>query len=541
MREVAYNTLVQRRRQELHLDTARAIAALYPADEYVEMIAYHYSRTDVHDEAAEWLERAGDRAAATYANETAIANYKEARRRLELTRVEPTIFARLDEKLGGVLVTVGQNDEALKLLERAVEAYRDARELEAAGRATARLGVAHGRHGTGAEGIVRVQPMIELLSWSGPSPALAALHIALARLFQEKGRYQEMVTAAERASEIARVIGDDRLLGEAEERRGTAFSYLGRPEEARQALEGAIPLLEAAGDLASLYRAIGNLGEAHRLQGDLATARLFQERCLEVCERAGDPSQIAFTLVNLGEILIPLGGWAEAQTYLERAQDVLNSMGSATYVAAYPPAMLGRLFLATGEWEQAAQHLEGALSIARRTEDRQAIEAVEACLGELDVLERRPKAALDRIGPLAAEPDAWLGLLLPVLARAYRALEELDRALEVAQGAVQQIRVQGEGLLLIDALLVQGMVLIDLRRWEEANGSLDEALSLARRISYPLAEARILVELGRMHRERCEAAAAQGACEEALAIFRRLGAKKDVEDAEQMLAELAAV
>jgi len=69
---------------------------------------------------------------------------------------------------------------------------------------------------------------------------------------QSKGRYQEMLEAAERASEIARAIGVDRLLGEAEERRGTALIFLGQPDEARQALEGAIPLLEAAGDLASL-------------------------------------------------------------------------------------------------------------------------------------------------------------------------------------------------------------------------------------------------------------------------------------------------
>jgi len=67
LREVAYNTLVQRRRKDLHLQTARAIALLYPSDEYVEVIAYHYARTDEDREAAEWLERAGDRAAGVYA------------------------------------------------------------------------------------------------------------------------------------------------------------------------------------------------------------------------------------------------------------------------------------------------------------------------------------------------------------------------------------------------------------------------------------------------------------------------------------------
>jgi len=80
------------------------------------MIAYHYSRTEEHGEAAEWLEKAGDRAANIYANETAIDNYQEARRRLDLSGVDQQTLARLDEKLGGVLATVARYDGALEVL-----------------------------------------------------------------------------------------------------------------------------------------------------------------------------------------------------------------------------------------------------------------------------------------------------------------------------------------------------------------------------------------------------------------------------------------
>ncbi|HZT97512.1 MAG TPA: adenylate/guanylate cyclase domain-containing protein, partial [Chloroflexota bacterium] len=59
MRDAAYNTLMHRRRQLLHLQTAEALVSLYPTEEYAEMIAYHYSRAGA-PEAVEWLERAGD-------------------------------------------------------------------------------------------------------------------------------------------------------------------------------------------------------------------------------------------------------------------------------------------------------------------------------------------------------------------------------------------------------------------------------------------------------------------------------------------------
>src|SRR5207245_11340733 len=118
-------------------------------------------------------------------------------------------------------------------------------------RATAGLGRAHRYRGTPEEGIALVEPMIDLLGGSGPSSALASLQIALSHLYLLVGRYREMLAAAERGGEIARAVGDARLLGEAETRRGVAHGVLGQPAEAHQVLEGALPLVAAGGDLGS--------------------------------------------------------------------------------------------------------------------------------------------------------------------------------------------------------------------------------------------------------------------------------------------------
>ena len=104
MREAAYNMLVRKRRKELHFQTARAIAALYPSDEYVEMIAYHYSKTDADAEAAGWIERAGDRAAAMYSNDSSVTHYEEALRRLVADEDSRAARARVfgEARLGAV-------------------------------------------------------------------------------------------------------------------------------------------------------------------------------------------------------------------------------------------------------------------------------------------------------------------------------------------------------------------------------------------------------------------------------------------------------
>jgi adenylate cyclase len=539
MQEVAYNTLVQKRRQELHLTTARAIAQLYPSDEYVEMIAYHYARTDEHREAADWLERAGERAAAIYASGSAIANFDESRRRLLLVGDDVIGLARLDEKLGSALSTAGRYDQALEPLERAVEVYREARDLEAAGRATALLGQAHNLRGTPAEGLARIEPMLELLAPYGPSPALASLQFTLALLFFRTGRYEELLEAAQRGAEIARAIGNERLLASSEERRGTAFNLLGQNERAKPVFEAVIPLLERVGELDRLQSALTNLGEAHRLDGDLEAARQYNERSLRVAERVGDPSIVAFSLMNLGEIKLFLGEWDDAAEDLQRAEEVLGSVASASASAAYAPVTLGRLLLWRGEWEEAGRQLERALSLAGKMGDRQALELVHLALAELEVLRGEPELAVLRLEPLTDRKGGHLTLIQTILTWAQLERGEVDRAEGLAEKAVRRGREQHEQLVLADALRVQGMVLTRLGRHDEAKQVLEEGLALARTMRYPYAEARTLFQLGMMHLQRHESPQARSRLQDALVIFKRLGAKKDTEQTEETLADRA--
>jgi predicted ATPase/class 3 adenylate cyclase len=517
MRDVAYHTLVQRRRQELHQQTARAIAALYPSDEYAEMIAYHYSKTDA-PEAAEWLERAGDRAAAVYANDEAIGHYTEALRRLERRQVDNRTLARLEEKLGSVLYTAGLYDQALEHLGRAAETARTERDLDMAGRVTAVSGMAHRYRGTPEAGIELVSPMIDLLAWSGPSKALAALHLALANLTFLLGRYREQQSAAERAAEIARAIGNDRLLAEAEERRGLAVALLGSPEEGLRIIAGALPLIEAGGDLVTLGRAALNAGEAAKTAGDMRAAREYTERAIDVAEHVGNPDQTTFCLANLGDILLVLGDWTAADGVLERALTLARE--NPVFGVFNALQIAGKRAVYSGNWDEASRLLADGLDAAKANRDRFGMEFVETCLAEFDLMRGHPNEAVARLQPLVEEEDASLGLLLPIFAWALAEAGKLQEAEATAARALQRTRGQ-EPLYLAEALHAQGIVLLRLARKAEAAEALEEGLEVARSLPYPYAEARMLELLGR--------------ADEALAIFRRLGAAKDIERLERAI------
>jgi ATP/maltotriose-dependent transcriptional regulator MalT len=109
---------------------------------------------------------------------------------------------------------------------------------------------------------------------------------------------------------------------------------------------------------------------------------------------------------------------------------------------------------------------------------------------------------------------------------------------ELVGQTVRRARVEGYGFALVEAQRVQAMVAIRQGRWEEAERALEEGLTLARSMPYPYGEARLLHVYGQMHVAEGEPGPARERLKAALAIFQRLGARKDAERAEGTLTAL---
>ncbi len=442
----------------------------------------------------------------------------------------------MQEKLGAVLFTAGRYDEALEILPRAVEAYRTQRDLEAAGRVTARMGMAHRYRGTPEEGMALVQPMVEILTPHGPAPALASLHLALANLTFFTGRSQEMQEAAERAGQIARAIGDDRLLGEAEERRATALSELGHPDQALPIYQQAIPSIERGGDLLVLWRTLNNASSDCSWLARMPDAMRYMERALTIAERIGNLDNIAFVLGGLGDLLTTLGQWKEAREHLERAVALLGE--ERTPNAGNPLFTLGVLAMYEGKWDEAATLLNEALAVSQQTGNRHAVAERKSVVAELDILTGRPAEAVHRLEDGVVTEDASPSYQA-VLARALLETGAVERASQVVMYALHRMRADESPSEGFEVLLAHGMVLTRQGLIQEAASAFNEALGNARTSSAPYAEAGILFQLGLLEQQRGDPDEARTRLDDALVIFRRLGALKDIEQVEETLHGLA--
>jgi tetratricopeptide (TPR) repeat protein len=120
--DVAYNSLLLKRRKEIHERIGRAIEEIYAErlEEFYEMLAYHYSKSDDSEKAYQYLKLSGEKATRNYSTWEAFRFCKAA---MEALKKKPENEENLKERIEilrlilGPIRTLGYPEDSLQLLE----------------------------------------------------------------------------------------------------------------------------------------------------------------------------------------------------------------------------------------------------------------------------------------------------------------------------------------------------------------------------------------------------------------------------------------
>jgi tetratricopeptide (TPR) repeat protein len=123
--EVAYESLLKQRRQEIHGRIARAIEQLYPdrLPEHYELLAHHYGRSGNTEKAIEYLVLAAEKSNQNKAAQAACDFFGEALRMVEIAHIslDPDKERRIHQGLASASVDIGDIHTALKNYKKAME------------------------------------------------------------------------------------------------------------------------------------------------------------------------------------------------------------------------------------------------------------------------------------------------------------------------------------------------------------------------------------------------------------------------------------
>jgi tetratricopeptide (TPR) repeat protein len=322
---------------------------------------------------------------------------------------------------------------------------------------------------------------------------------------------------------------------------GTAWTYTGRVDEGIAYNENVWGPVVKKGRPLVIGILAQQLTLSLALVRDVPRARKWGEKALPEATKFGIPTMELFLRRPLALIYALSGEVAKAEESCQ-AVKTLQDKGSVAETGAICPfedvAGIGFHYLRQGEWDKAREYLEGAIAVHH---DRNNLAAVDACsfaLGSLSLEQgNSPKAEELLLKSLEICRNGGNVLfelwVLPVLAELYLKMGQSQKAAEYVDGGFELMKPDQNWYGLPAPMhLARGMLATAQKDWDTATESFDKAIQINRQYELPWDEARTIYERGLMYLARGgqgDRDKAHQNLDEALAMFQKAGAKKDVE------------
>jgi class 3 adenylate cyclase/tetratricopeptide (TPR) repeat protein len=373
--EVAYGSLLQGRRRELHGQIVAAIECVHGErlEEHIERLAHHAVQAELGGRAVHYLREAGRRAGQR--------SPAEARNWLEQAL--------------GVLATLSRPQE---VIEQEIDVRIDLRRVL-------------GQLGEPRQGLQVLREAETMCRSIGDELRLGRVSAAMAGSFLGLAEYEEALAAGTRALEIAERRGDLRIRIPTTSTIATICNRRGEFARAIELLTQNIATLPVGW----LYEHFGNVvppavGDRFVLSSSLAVVGRFPEaaRLAAECVRIAEPTRHAYAMSMAywaaAAVHFIKGDWSEALIFLERC----IATARAGSLSSYLPRALAASAVAMARMNQSAE----ALDFIKETEALLAQDAVRGVfefqgptlaflgraslhLGELDDAERFGSRALE--------------------------------------------------------------------------------------------------------------------------------------------------
>jgi tetratricopeptide (TPR) repeat protein len=378
--EVAYNSLLLARRKEIHEKIGNAIEELYPhrLEEFYEMLAYHYSRSDNNNKAYHYLKLSGDKTRAGYANWEALRFYGEA---IDILDQMPSteanrregIEARLSLAMPAMLLSYPE--DTINVLKEGINLANEVRNIR----------------------------------------SLAKLNGTLAHAYAAKGQSNLAIEHAEQCFQEAQEIQDLDLMAPVARELTSAYMYAGEFLKAVPIFSTVIPLIEKAnkrsdsfGRPASVYTflcglagfimgTLGSFTEAEDLckkahvnavqnnnlyelayseysfgvvamtKGHGKSSVEYLQKCIEHLQQCQMTLLLDSALVSLGSAYVNQGDLDKAREFADRALAAISQPGAASGFALITQSLLAIVYSEVGEYEKAHSCANKAVRLSRES------------------------------------------------------------------------------------------------------------------------------------------------------------------------------
>ncbi|MBM4453665.1 MAG: tetratricopeptide repeat protein [Chloroflexi bacterium] len=387
--------------------------------------------------------------------------------------------------------------------------------------------------GLGSEGkaLEHAEAALAILEPGPDTPDKAFLYQLMARLHLYKDEPATSFVWAQKAMGIFEKLG--MFMGTSV---GTARARIGEVDKGIEYQESNWQPTFQGGNPLTIVLCGDDIILTHTLVRNIPRALEWGELVLPEVKKFGEypllvvPRTLVLTYMLSGQISRAKEAWQMTESVASKIRWKAGELEES--------ASPGFLYLRLGEWDKAEEILKWTLSV---TENRRNFAAANACcitLGSLNMEQGNHTKAEEFLlrsleicqkgGNVVSE--LWV---LPVLAELYLKMGKPDKATEYVDRGFELMKPDQNWYgLPAPVYLAKGMLAMARKDWGTATESFDKAVQINRQYQLPWDEARTLYERGLMYlarRRKADREKAHEDLDEALAIFQKVGARKDVE------------
>ena len=378
--EVAYNSLLLKRRKEIHEKIGRAIEEIYPdrLEEFYEMLAYHYSKSDNLDKACQYLKLSGKKAMRSYSNLEAFHFYKDA---INMLKQKPETEQNKKERLEVILLMdipmrlSAYPEDPLKFLEEGERLCRELGDKKSLAAIYNFIGLFHVVTGDPTLGRKYQEASFEAAEKIQDIETMAPVGWGLCYSYFWEGEYRRIVNIAPKViKSLEKIQREDEFFGlpiniysALQAVYGYSLGILGEFTKGEQLCEKALSFANKINHLLSIGSAEHRYGFLFVFKGDGKNAIKHLQSSIEYFEKSQAVILLptAWSLLGYGYYLV-----GELETALKSIEKALNMQMDIGFPRSWIHYFLSSVHFDSGNLNEAKVHAEQALNLAQTSHQK---------------------------------------------------------------------------------------------------------------------------------------------------------------------------
>ncbi len=329
LRDVIYNSLLIKKRKEIHKKIADTYVKLYPdkIEQLYEIIAHHYDKGGATERAIEYYLKAGKRAKSLYNNKQALQIFERALELIQNNNKATSLLYEIYKNLAEISRLLGRGDDTIKYYEMAVREAQKLNDIKKELETKIELAEAQLYRGSveritqELDEIAKVAEKNNLQDFKGYAYSIKCEFLTY------HGQYEKAIDIASKAIDIFKATGNTIRLAYAYKNRGLAYKESGFIQNALFDYAKAYELFKENNYLSGISGMTNNLGTVYFAKGDFEKALGHFTEAYNIWKRMGDVENSAGVLINMGACYESLEKIPEALKVYEESLRIFRNTG----------------------------------------------------------------------------------------------------------------------------------------------------------------------------------------------------------------------